>query len=600
MFRFFSCNPRRALLVIFSTLPAAPAFCGSVGLIVSKYGSAEATPFIIGILALGVLIGLLAYNLFLAITTREVMFGYFSAIMILLSILQAFSTYDRFFFYLTYNRVTVITHTLFIVLLLFFQYFFTIPRHHGTLSSWNRVSILVIAGYTFLFLTLKALTPRAEALHGVLDFIRELFVFYTNGLFIANILLAMAWMKTEGVMILVAFIPPALLTSLNAMNIFPFMAPYQAFTTMMMQYNQPIGLSLQAILLSLAVGNRYNRVNAERLRSADERDRLKTLDREKTEYYMNLSHELRTPLTIILGLTEQLKGGKYGDSIQKNRKTLDMLERNGMRLLKQIQAMLKIESPKIDSSPAYLPLDAQLRAYMDEFRPIAEKRGLKLNYEIPQDQKKTALRVNPEDCDSLVLNLLSNAVKYTPSGGLVSLEVDAPLSAGLKITVKDTGPGIPREFRDTLFDRFKRVGSMEEGGTGLGLPVVRKIIRSYNGEVLLSENNGGGSAFTLSFPEETLIRHYQGEPAALFREDLGMYTAEFGESSPEKEREKASGPVILIVEDNRDMIEYVASILSSRYRLLRASGGTEALDILEREAVDMIISDVMMKPMDGH
>ena len=596
--------PKRTLkspifFLLFS-FTAAPAIYGSGGLFISKYGSAEAAPFIIGILALGVLLGLLAYNLFLAVTTREPMFVYFSAIMLLLSILQTFSTYDRFFFYLTYNRVTLITHTLFITLLLFFQDFFQIPRQNRSLSSWNRGSVLVILVYTLLFLLLKGLTPGAGGFHGGLDFVRELFVFYTNALFIANIVIAMRWMKTEAVLILVAFIPPALLTSLNAMNIFPFMDRYQGFTTMMTQYNQPIGLSLQAILLSLAVGNRYNRIKAERLKSADERDRLKILDKEKTECYMNLSHELRTPLTIILGLTEQLKGGKFGDSIHKNRKTLEMLERNGKRLLKQINAMLKIENPETATSPLFLRVDSQIRAYVEEFQPIAKERGLTLAYQTNEHLKSAALSVRPEDFDSLVLNLLSNAVKYTPRGGRISLEIEATPSGDFKIAVKDTGPGVPGELKDKIFERFKSFGDTVSGGAGLGLPVVRKIMRSYGGEVCLSEAKSGGSVFSLVFPADRFVNQYLGETPLPSREDLGIYTAEFGIETLETDTHNDTGPVLLIVEDDPDMVQYLCSILSQNYRLLTAPGGREALKILACNSVDMIISDVMMKGLDGH
>ncbi|MBN1649435.1 MAG: response regulator [Spirochaetales bacterium] len=590
-------NTLRSPFLLLFSLTSVPVFGDSGGLIVSKYGSAEAVPFIIGILALGVLSGLLVYNLFLAITTRERMFAYFSAIMLLLSVLQSFSTFERFFFYLTYNRVTLITHTLFIIFLLFFQDFFQIPRQNRSLSSWNRISIPVIAGYTLLFLLLKALTPEAAGLHAGLDFIRELFVFYTNALFITNIILAMKWMKTEAIMILVAFIPPALLTSLNAMNIFPFMEKYGSFTSIMMQYNQPIGLSLQAILLSLAVGNRYNRVNTERRIAADERDRLKTLDREKTEYYLNLSHELRTPLTIILGLTEQLKEGKYGDSIQKNRKTFEMLERNGLRLLRQIEAMLRIESPREETRSEFLPLNDQMQAYVDEFAPIAREKGLQLVYSISDDLKSTYLQMSTEDCDSLVLNLISNAIKYTPPGGRISLEISA--TEDLRIAVRDTGPGVPPEYRDVIFDPFRRCVD-GRGGTGLGLYMVKNIMSSSGGKVSLEENDNGGCVFILSFPKERLTRHYRGTSALSSRQNFDMYTAEFDRSSLEKESTDPGCPVLLIVEDDQDMIEYLASILSQNYRLFTAVGGKAALEILKDETVDMIISDVMMKPMDGH
>lgn len=222
-------------------------------LLVPRYISASSSAFAIGLLALGLLLGLLAYNLFLAFSTREKMFVYFSVIVGLLVILQTFSAYERFIFYLTYNRVTLITHLLFITFLLFFEDFFLLRSHRPRLSKFNRFSIYLIAGYTLLFLGVKFIFPDAAGFNRILDFVRELFVFYTNVVFIFTIATARGWMRTEALLLLIAFIPPALLTSINAMNIFPFMARYEGFVGFLMQYNQPIGLSLQAILFSLAI-----------------------------------------------------------------------------------------------------------------------------------------------------------------------------------------------------------------------------------------------------------------------------------------------------------------------------------------------------------
>ena len=117
-------------------------------LLVPRYLSTSSSAFAIGLLALGILLGLLAHNLFLAFSTKEKMFTYFSAIMGLLVILQTFSAYERFIFYLTYNRVTLITHLLFVIFLLFFEDFFSLHSHKPKLSKFNRFSIYLIAGYT--------------------------------------------------------------------------------------------------------------------------------------------------------------------------------------------------------------------------------------------------------------------------------------------------------------------------------------------------------------------------------------------------------------------------------------------------------------------
>lgn len=592
--------------------------CSSSELIISKYNSAESTPFVIGILASGVLLGLLFYNIFLAISTKEQMFLYFTVMMILLSILQIFSTYERFLFQLTYNRVTILTHALFITFLLFFEDFFQIPRHHRRLSSWNKISILIIAAYTLVFLLLKFLLPQAQGLHRVIDFVRELFVFYTNFLFLANCIIAMAWMKKETLIILIAFIPPAIMTSLNAMQIFPFMQHFEQFMMIMMQYNQPIGLSLQAILLSLALGNRYNRINAERLQRERERDQLQDLDRKKTEFFMNISHELRTPLTVMLGLTRQLKEGRYGNSIEKNRNTLAAVERNGLRLLKQVNSLLRAGNTEAAAGSHLISVNQQLQVYVEEFQYAAQQRDIKLQYSAEKDAVPAVLSVNPDDLDSAVLNLLSNAVKYSKKGGSISLSLHLEKShmregKSLIISVSDTGPGVPEEKENGIFQRYKRYGGPRSLGTGLGLPVTKEIMLSYGGDAVLEENSTEGSRFSLIFPPETVHTEPLPHEELLKPEcvDISIYTAEFPEfpefpELPSTSEESPNpppaqdAPVLLIVEDNKDLCRYITSTLEPDYRIVTADNGREALKILEKTDIDLIISDVMMPEMDGH
>jgi len=621
------------------------ASCSSE-LIVPKYSSAESTPFVIGILALGVLTGLMFYNFFLAVSTKERMFIYFSVMMVLLGILQTFSTYDRFFFQLTYNRVTLLTHTLFITFLLFFEDFYQTARHHAALSRWNRMSIAVIAGYTILFFLLKAVFPHAPSLHELLNFIRELFVFYTNILFIANSILAMRWIKTEALLILIAFIPPALLTSLNAMNIFPFMSRFDRFVMIMMQYNQPVGLSVQAILLSLALGNKYNRINAEKEQAENERRQLQQLDADKTEFFMNISHELRTPLTIILGMTEQLKNGRFGDSVRRSSSILDAVERNGLRLLKQINSMLRIgrpdsaagSRPGSGSGTAKIAVQKQLQLFVDELSAAAHGRHIQLNLEQPSgtdaDQLETAcLDMVPEDFDSAVLNLISNALKFTPEGGRVTLNSRIMETGDLHISVEDTGPGIPNDQQEAVFRRYIRLNETGTAGTGLGLPLVKSIMDGLGGSAAVSSIPGKGSCFSLAFPAEivssgTIVHLSDEKRDPISRSEVSMYAAELSSSGigiaeirqeAHRDQDKKAGirssmhlqnpqsdaggnhpPLLLIVEDNRDMLDYLAAVLSPEFQLITAENGQTALSVLETEQPDLIISDIMMPEMNGH
>lgn len=583
-------------------------------LIVPRYESTGNPAFTIGLLALGLLIGLLAYTLFLAISTRELMFVYFSIIMLLLTILQTFAAYDRFLFSLTYNRVTVITHLLFITFLLFFEDFFSLEQHLPALSRFNRISILVIAGYTVFFLLAKFLFPQSQIVHASVDFVRELFVFYTNILFLYTIIRAIRWMHTDALLILIAFIPPAVLTSINAMQIFPFMDRHAAFVGLLMTYNQPIGLSLQAILFSLAMGNRYNRIKLERQQSMQERDRLQVIDAEKTEFFMNMSHELRTPLTIIIGMVRQMRRGKFGDSIRANDRILDTIERNGLRLLKQVNHVLRMGSIDPQKPVTPLVIAPALRLIVDEFSPVASERGMRLTYRDelhPTSTEHHTLMLRRDDFETMVMNLLSNAIKFTPDGGSIVVTLGISEDGAITISVQDTGVGISADDQQRIFGRFYHgQPQFSQMQTGLGLALVQSIMEQYGGSVTVESIPDEGSTFTLSFPptivglqsqnEERIVSESPLHPGA----EMGpLYTGELSETKPiavansDTVKDK---PLILVVDDNADMCAFVATILGEHYRMICAHEAQEGLDTIATQRVDLIICDIMMPRMNGH
>lgn len=595
------CQRKSIAIVICMLIVPMRLFAGD--LIVPRYESTGNMAFTISLLALGVLLGLLAYTIFLAISTREVMFVYFSIIMLLLTILQTFAAYDRFIFSLTYNRVTVITHLLFITFLLFFEDFFRLAEHAPKLSQVNRISILVIAAYTIFFLISKALLPQAKEFHTLIDFIRELFVFYTNIIFLYTIIVSIRWMKAEGIILLIAFIPPALLTSINAMQIFHFMDRYATFVGFLMTYNQPIGLSLQAILFSLAMGNRYNRIKLERQQSMQERDALQEIDREKTEFFMNMSHELRTPLTIILGMVQQLRQGKFGDSIGSNGRIFATIERNALRLLKQVNHILRMGKIETGSDNLSLPISLTLKLIVDEFSSLAEERGIDCLLEQEQETGHIALAITRDDFETVVMNLLSNALKFTPSGGTVTVSTALSTDKDLTITVSDTGIGISDTDKQSIFTRYYHIsGEGNHSQTGLGLALVKTIMENYGGSVAVESTLGKGSRFTLTFPSPMVGQWESSSQQKAVSSGMGkLYTSEFAESAaPEDQSEDPTKPSVLVVDDNIDMCSYIVTILREHYRVLCTYNGKEALDLIDTEVIGLIICDIMMPTMDGH
>lgn len=585
------------LLAISSSLLIASA------LIQPKFNAFLAGPFVIGLLALGVLIGLFFYTLFLAVSTKEPMFVYFSLIMALLTILQTFSSYDRFVFFLTYNRVTLITHLLFVTFLLFFETFFSLKEHAPRLSRCNRISLVVIVVFTALFLFSKAVFPHAASYHAVLDFTRELFVFYTNILFLSTIILSIRWMKTEAILLLIAFIPPAFITSINALNIFPFMQSHEKFVTFLFQYNQPIGLSLQAVLFSLATANRYNRLKLERQKAENDREQLQKITNEKTRFFMNMSHETRTPLTIILGMTRQLRQGSYGSSLKQADHILAAIERNSFILLRQVNHMLRLEKSRQNDGIHLVDVQALLFLIVQEFTPLAQEKHLELSLEKPEDVHPVALCVSRDDFESLIMNLLSNAFKYTYEGGRIRISYHQGPQGALRISVSDNGKGIPKEQQKRVFEQYETIQDVSSNmQVGLGLPLVKHIMEGYMGCVQLDSEEGKGSTFSLVFPSNLV----QAKKDMIQSESDGvtllgqLYLAEFS-SLPDKDIEGVEHTKrILVLEDNADLRAYIQSILQSNYQVVTSDSGSDGLKKLSQSHFDVIISDVMMPGMDGY
>ncbi len=226
-------------------------------------------------------------------------------------------------------------------------------------------------------------------------------------------------------------------------------------------------------------------------------------NRLKSEFLANMSHELRTPLNSIIGYSDLLLLNKHERVDGRNRSNLEVVKRNAHHLLSLINDILdlsKIEAGKVSLCPATVDPRGLLKAVKSMTEPMARQKGLTMALEVdcglgPVSTDETKLR-------QIVLNLLSNAVKFTKTGGIT-------LSAGPSgpdrwhIMVKDTGIGIGPEHREIVFDTFRQVdagANRNVGGTGLGLPIARKLAHLLGGELTFESVPGEGSAFILELP----------------------------------------------------------------------------------------------------
>jgi PAS domain S-box-containing protein len=350
---------------------------------------------------------------------------------------------------------------------------------------------------------------------------------------------------------------------------------------------------------------------------------LAEIDRAKTTFFSNVSHELRTPLTLMLGpLEDILNKPGVGDG-DEQRDLASIAHRNGLRLLKLVNTLLdfsRLEAGRVRASYQALDLAALTTELASTFRSAIEKAGLRLKVEckpLPEP-----VYVDPEMWEKIVLNLLSNAYKFTLQGEItVSLRA---VDESILLTVSDTGTGIPKEAKPHLFERFYRVqdarGRTHEG-TGIGLALVQELARLHGGACSVESETGKGSAFTVSIrrgtahlPKDLIHREPVPAPSPIgakaFVEEALRWSSGDSDSLAQSDAFKnelaplpvsPAGPLlkVLIVDDNSDMRDYVARLLSSRYDVVSFADGEAALAAVQRDPPDLVLSDVMMPRLDG-
>ncbi len=324
---------------------------------------------------------------------------------------------------------------------------------------------------------------------------------------------------------------------------------------------------------------------------------IESLLERKNELFANISHEFRTPLTLILGPLE--KELKALDS-PKNLKHLQMIQRNATRLLGMVEQILKLTELKKEDTVNKVPhaVNPALEAIVDSFGSFAESKQIELSLNLNKDANVMAAN---DALEVMVGNLVSNAIKYTPEGGQVSLMSN--LSGGnIQISVTDTGVGMTPEQQKDVFERFVRLDKTSDiAGTGIGLSIVKELVRAHDGQVQVDSIEGQGSTFTISLPitkqaalSEThsikSIEHLtQGETKT-------SETTQAAEASLSDNQQE----LVLIIDDNPDMRDYIQEVLAPNYHCITADRGEAGIELAKTQVPDLIICDIMMPGINGY
>ncbi|MGO8992925.1 MAG: ATP-binding protein [Polyangiaceae bacterium] len=275
-----------------------------------------------------------------------------------------------------------------------------------------------------------------------------------------------------------------------------------------------------------SVTESYRELQEKNAKLQEAYDRLKELDRLKSNFLATVSHELRTPLTSIIGYSEMLSEGIAGDLQNEQKEFVSTIHEKGEQLLQLIMSLLdlsKLESGTLSMKRKQIAITTVLGEVVTTITPNARKKGV--NIKLEAEPKLIELRADPERLRQVFINLCDNALKFTPKGGTVTMRARtvqgsdgagdddedgfalmAPAQAKLEVRVIDTGIGIPPKERQKVFDAFYQVDSSstrEYGGTGLGLSIVKRIVEAHGGTIGIEENQPQGAVFVVTLPSST-------------------------------------------------------------------------------------------------
>jgi len=243
-------------------------------------------------------------------------------------------------------------------------------------------------------------------------------------------------------------------------------------------------------------------------------DDLRVLDGMKTDLLANVSHELQTPLVSIKGFTEMILKGQLGGVTPEQQQGLELALRNVDRLIGMIEnlmAFARSQGPETAPKLAVFPLEEAVGEAVQTVRETAARRGITVTIDLPAGGVK--VRADRDGVVQVLLNLIGNAVKYNRDGGSVTVHATAGRRGNTRVEVRDTGIGIPRADLDKVFERSYRASNAPEdvAGTGIGLALVRDILRRHGAVIRVESEEGKGSVFSFTLPLET-PSHDDGPP----------------------------------------------------------------------------------------
>ncbi|MVM39895.1 response regulator [Spirosoma sp. HMF3257] len=374
-----------------------------------------------------------------------------------------------------------------------------------------------------------------------------------------------------------------------------------------------IGILLELFCFSLGLSYKNKQTEIQKITIEQEvvREReQRELAQLKTQFFTNISHEFRTPLTLILG--------PLTDLLQKNPAypTYQLMHRNASRLLALVNQLLDLS--KLDAGqlqPDVKPgnLTEWLRLLTGSFSSLADSRSIQLAF-LAKSNLFNSAYFDQDKVEKIVTNLLANALKFTPANGAILVLLAASADKQAIIQIQDTGVGIPADQQKRIFERFHQVAgnsTTNVEGTGIGLALVRELVSVLKGSVSVESQVAQGTTFTVTLPvdAETWVASVGPLTELTVETEAGNDTgSEFElaiqDRSPEvvietHDTNRTDLPLLLIIDDNADVRQYIRQIMTPAYRIIEAVDGQDGLNQATQAMPDLVICDWMMPIMNG-
>ncbi len=351
---------------------------------------------------------------------------------------------------------------------------------------------------------------------------------------------------------------------------------------------------------SVAIQKQKDAIEAQNVQIKKMHKQIEDATQAKLTFFTNISHEIRTPLTLIKApLTTLMQ--KIPKEYESFKWDLELINNNTDRLLRLINQLLdfrKAETGKLQLAVSENELMPFLKSIYNVFLPLSRQK--EINFTLLTDQNDIKLYFDTNLFDKVIFNILSNAFKFTDKNGAIKIRVTSSHISKVEICITNSGEPLPEEEQKNIFTRFYQQSHHSHMGTGIGLSLSKEFIEMHKGKLTLTSSKETGNTFCIELYKG---RDHFEEKNIIISNDIINADNTLPSYLPiyhsDKNITKQKNINILIVEDDEGLQEFLVHLLNSKFQTQLASNGQEALEIIEDNQPDLILTDVMMPVMDG-